>query len=422
MNVHVRRVTRASESRISVERAAKYHLSNLESSRVAQRLVVFTPTAADIDQLLPHARDAMGGGGATTEVVHRVFRHNPDSFWAIARRENFTAGLTRAEGYLAFLMLTRAGMDRLFDGSFNATDPDLSLLCRQNEVPAGIYIWGTYARGMIAGGIPLAFEKTCTPRYREASLYARAVTLEGARILESLGFTLGAIFEGKEASNLYMLPRGDAAQQISPIYDSYAPKGRPDTISVTVARSIEDMMRVISVRSAVYIGEQTCPYPEEFDGNDFAGIHLLGYAGSEPVGCLRIRCFAGFAKLERLAVRREFRKLHLGTTLMQAGVELCRAKGYKQIYGRAEKNLLDYYIALGWKPLKGGRRVIFSDHEYVEILFEAAPTTNAITLETDPYVLMRPEGRWHVPGILEKSASRPVIQRIAGHQHERPRA
>jgi len=32
---------------------------------------------------------------------------------------------------------------------------------------------------------------------------------------------------------------------------------------VTVARSIEDLMRVISIRSAVYIGEQECPYLEE---------------------------------------------------------------------------------------------------------------------------------------------------------------
>jgi len=422
MNAHVRRVTRAPEARVSFGRPAKYHLSNLESSRVAHRLVVFTPTIEDLDHLLPQARNAMGAGAAT-EVVHRVFRHNPDSFWAIARRENFTAGVSRAEGYLAFLMLNEAGMNALFDGSLVATDPDLSLVCRQSEVPAGVYVWGVYAKGMIAGGIPLAYEKACTPRYREASVYARAATSEGARILESLGFSLGAHYHGMTAQHLYMLPRGETLQRFSPIYDTYAPNRSPDVVSVTVARSLEDLMRVITIRSAVYIGEQTCPYQEEFDGNDLAGIHLLGYVGSEPVGCLRIRSFAGFAKLERLAVRREFRKLHLGSTLMRAGVELCRTKGYKMIYGRAEKNLLDYYIALGWKPLKGGRRrIVFSDHEYVEIVFEATPTTDSISLESDPYVLMRPEGRWHVPGILERSAIRPVTFPSADRPRERATA
>src|SRR4029077_20744208 len=127
---------------------------------------------------------------------------------------------------------------------------------------------------------------------------------------------------------------------------------------------------------------------------DLTGTHLLAYVGNEPVGCLRIRCFAGFAKLERLAVRREFRSLRLGTTLMQAGVEFCRAKGYRRIYGRAEKDLLNYYLRLGWRPLEGARHIVFSDHEYIEIVFDAAPCPNAISLESDPYVLMRPEGRW----------------------------
>ncbi len=53
------------------------------------------------------------------------------------------------------------------------------------------------------------------------------------------------------------------------------------------------------------------PYEEEFDGNDFSSTHLLGYVGDEPAGCLRIRYFASFAKIERLAVRHEFRHTRL---------------------------------------------------------------------------------------------------------------
>lgn len=420
MNAHVRRFTRGPERLASIPGSAKHHLSALTSSRVAQRLVVFTPTSTDIDLLLPRARAEMGEG-ASTDVVQRVFRHNPDSLWAIARRESFAAGVARGEGYVAYLMLNRAGMKSLFDGSFNATDPDLSMICRQNETPAGIYVWGIYARGVIAGGIPLAYEKVCVPRYRDVTLYSRAATPEGCRILETLGFELGATYQGKFLPHLHMFGR-DRTDPSAPLYDTYVANAPSDRVSVTVARSLEDIMRVISVRSAVYIAEQQCPYSEEFDGNDFAGTNLLGYVGNEPAGCLRIRCFAGFAKLERLAVRQEFRKAHLGSTLMQAGVEFCRAKGYRSIYGRAEKNLLDYYLRLGWRPLEPGRRVVFSDHEYVEIVYEASPRKDAISLETDPYVLMRPEGRWHVPGILERSAIRPVTRPSVGREKERVRA
>src|SRR3954471_4589822 len=287
----------------------------------------------------------MPDGSLLVSLGVHIFRHNPDSVWAIARRENFAAGVTRAEGYVAYLMLNRAGMDSLFNGTFRATDPDLSLICRQSETPAGIYVWGIFARGVIAGGIPLTYEKVCTPRYRDVSLYARGATADGCRIIEALGFALGANHEGNFQSHLYMFERGPR-QPKNPIYDTYAPGAPKEKVSVTVARSLEDLMRVISVRSAVYVGEQECPYPEEFDGNDFAGVNLLGYAGNEPAGCLRIRCFADFAKLERLAVRREYRNLRMGTMLMQAGVEFCRAKGYRYIYGRAEKNLLDYYLAM----------------------------------------------------------------------------
>lgn len=421
MNAHVRRVAGEVERSVPFRGSAKHHLSRLETSRIAQRLVVFTPSEADIEALLPRARDEMGGGAAT-EVVLRVFRHNPDSICAIGRRESFASGVARAEGYVAYLMLNQAGMNSLFDGSLVATDPASSLLCRQSETPAGIYIWGIYARGVIAGGIPLTYEKVSTPRYRDISLYARAATPDGRRILESVGFSLGASYRGKCLPHFHMFSRGPATQSAAPIYDSYVRGATNETVSVTVARSLEDLMRVISVRSAVYIGEQQCPYSEEFDGNDLTGINLLGYAGDEPVGCLRVRSFAGFAKLERLAVRREFRKVGLGAMLMRAGVELCRAKGYRTIYGRAEKNLLDYYIAMGWRPLEGARRVVFSDHEYVEIVFEADPCPTAISLESDPYVLMRPEGRWHVPGILERSAIRPVTRPSVACEQERVRA
>ena len=33
-----------------------------------------------------------------------------------------------------------------------------------------------------------------------------------------------------------------------------------------------------------------------------------------------------------------------------------------------------------------------------------------IAIGVDPYVMIRPEGRWHVPGILERSAIRPVTR------------
>ena len=76
-----------------------------------------------------------------------------------------------------------------------------------------------------------------------------------------------------------------------------------DPVTVEVVRSMDEMARVIAIRGAIYMAEQRCPFEEDFDGNDFSATHLICHKDGEPVGCMRIRYFAGFAKLERLAVR-----------------------------------------------------------------------------------------------------------------------
>ena len=170
------------------------------------------------------------------------------------------------------------------------------------------------------------------------------------------------------------------------------------------------MMRVTTIRGAVYMAEQECPYDEEFDGNDFSATHLIGYAGNEPAACLRIRYFADFVKMERLAVRRECRKTRLAFKVVRAGIELCRAKGYGKIYGHSQKRLLNFWSRFGFRPFEGGREFVFSDFDYVEVSLDLAPHPKAISIGVDPYVMIRPEGRWHVPGILERSAIRPVTR------------
>jgi predicted GNAT family N-acyltransferase len=406
MTVLDRHATRTARPLIGFPTPSKYGLEAPGLTNISQRLVVFNANHKDIEELLPRARRAMGGG-ASNQVVQRVAQCNPDSLWGIARRERYAAGQTAAEGYLAFLTLNEEGADRLMSGELNAADPPASLLTRQHEKPTAIYVWGAYAPGLVAGGIPLAFEKTWTRLYRDAPLLARAATIEGYRMLEDLGFRCGAKLRGKVAPQLHIYPRGDSVRETRPIYDDFVGNDTDDdAVSITVVRSIEDFMRVVSVRSATFIAEQDCPYEEEFDGNDFCASHLIGYVGKEPVGCLRIRFFAGFAKLERLAVRHEFRNRHLGTRLMRAGVELCRMKGYRRIYGRAQKNLLDYYVNMGWRAMEGASEFFFSDHAYIEIVIDTEPNPDAVKLGVDPYILMRPEGQWDRPGVLDRSAAR----------------
>lgn len=390
---------------------AQHPLLELDVRQLAKRLVIFTPTGAAVDSLVAMAKRDIAGL-ADSALVHRVIKHNPDSLWGIARHSTYDSTSPRAEGFVAFLMLNAEGMRSLAAGTLDRRTPDLSLLARQHERPAGIYTWAVYAPGGLVGAIPLILEKISAPLYAGVDLFAWASTFDGKRFAEALGFRLGAQVDGSFASRLHHFARAAAPEAPRPSYDGYR-AGRPGA-SVTVARTFEELMRVVAIRSAVYIAEQDCPYGEEFDGNDTSATHLLGYIGDEPAGCIRVRYFAGFAKLERLAVRHEFRTSKLAFRLVRAAMELAGAKGYRRLYGHARTDLVKFWSLFGFKPVEGRAEFAFSDVAYVEMARDLEPQPGAVRLDGDPYVLIRPEGRWHLPGVLEKSASRGTRQPSRG--------
>jgi predicted GNAT family N-acyltransferase len=183
---------------------------------------------------------------------------------------------------------------------------------------------------------------------------------------------------------------------------------RTGNISIRVASSMTDLMQVVAIRAAAFLAEQTCPYGEEFEGNDFCALHLIGAIDDEPAACLRIRFFADFAKLERLAVRHEFRRSRLAFDIVRTGIKLCRQKGYTRIYGHAQDRLVPFWRRFGARPMGPNRPLTFSDYAYTEMLLVTERDPEALSLASDPYVLIRPEGQWDEPGPLERSAARPV--------------
>ncbi len=379
----------------------------------ARRLVVFRPDSENIERLMAEGRRQIGRI-APAEVVRAVAEHHPDALWAVARKASFDPLHPRGRGFVALLLLNRQGLRSLAVGTLDCLNPPLSLLAKPGERPAGIYFWAVCAQRTLAPAVTLVLKKLSMPPYVGVPLYARAATRDGARFIELLAFKKGAVVDGVNAPHLYVYERMRTKADATPLYDTYRPGNGPKTLSITVARDLDDLLRVASIRGAVYIGEQECPFKEEFDGNDLTATHLIGYAGDEPAGCIRIRYFADYVKLERLAVRREFRHTVLSFQLVRAAIAFCRAKGYRQIYGHAQKRLVGFWRRFGAIPIPGGQEFVFSDFDYIEVLAKFDPDPNAIEIGDDPYVLIRPEGRWHEEGILERSATRPVTRPSVG--------
>ena len=395
-----------------MEKRGKRKLDELDTIRLAKHLVMFRPDEAVIADLMVKARNSIPGLAETSEII-RIARYNPDFMLAIARASRFNPKAPAGEGLICFLPLNLLGMQHLALGTFNAAQPDIRLLAKHKERPAGIYLWMVYAPGQLAAGVALMMERFTTDEYAGLPIYVRPATEDGRRFSEIVGFTQGITIGEIEAPNVWVFSRKTHV----PSYDSYVRGAAKNIVGVAMARSFDDLMKVNAVRNAVYIGEQECPYEEEYDGNDLSGTHLLAYVGDEPVGCLRLRFFADFAKLERLAIRKEFRKSRAAFQLVWAGLALCQKKGYRKVYAHSQVRLVNFWKRFGFHVLSGAKEFVFSDFDYIEMVADIERDPDAITIGTDPYVIIRPEGRWHVPGILEHSAHRPPSRPSVGDGH-----
>jgi len=148
---------------------------------------------------------------------------------------------------------------------------------------------------------------------------------------------------------------------------------------VRIARGFDELLMVYSIRAAVYIAEQDCPFAEEFDGNDLCATQFIALFGDEPAGCLRARFFAGFVKLERLAIRKPYRRSTIAFDLVRFGIDHARRKGFQRFMGTPARAgaILG---AVRRQANTGREEFVFSDHRYTEMVADFEPLSEAITL------------------------------------------
>jgi len=361
-------------------------LGRLDFTRMGRGINVYNPTPGQIVGLLRDADGAIGGL-TTEERVLEIYEHNPDSIFVISRSN---AGMENPEGFLAQLPLN-----------------------------AEIYSWCIYVNPRIAGGISLIFERFSSPKNKQAPIYCRAANENARQFFLSIGFKFNPSYQGISVADLmgYERPveesiqvakqdsvKSSATQINAPAYDNFEAsslEGCPDQLGVGVVHSISELMEVTAIRAATYMAEHGCPYDEEFDGNDFSCTHLLGRVGASPAGCLRIRFFSSFAKIERLAVIKSARRTRLADELIKAAIQLCRKKGYRDIYGHSDEKIIPLWKKHGFKPRSDKATFSFSGLKLVEGDLKLNRANDVIDLQTDPMIINRPEGQWHRPGALE---------------------
>ena len=327
---------------------------------------------------------------ASDESIQAILSRNPD----ILRVVQSTHREAHPTGLIAYLPLNPLGAEAIISGRFNGFQPNPDWICPAGVEPAAIYLWlvympATFARSMAA--IASACDQVALGG---CPIFSRSVTHHSQRLSDAMGFLDAQVY----------FP--DCRPGLLVIFPQKTIKKPPSKITTTrIARSFEDMCQVFSVRSATYIAEQYCYYSEEFDGNDFCATHFLGFVNGDPAGCIRIRFFSTFAKIERLAVRSEYRNSRLAFVLARQAINHCQKKGYTKIYGHARLDLVRFWKIFGFKRCADRPEFSFANIKYVELELDCPPCEGAISLNDSPMVLIRPEGDWDRPGPLDRSQS-----------------
>lgn len=324
-------------------------------------------------------------------IMQAVFLKNPISFWRIERR--LPEGPVVPVGMYGFLPLNKRGVEALRAEALDTREPQLEYVAAAEERPAALYIWAIVARKVRQLVYPL-IKQALGPVYSSIPVFAIPATTGGVKAVAHRGFV--PVAGGDNA-------RGELAQL--PVRAAAGADARL-ALDVVVASTSEHLQMSAFIRGATFGAEQACPYFEEFDGNDFCAMHLIGFVGDEPAATMRIRFFASFAKLERLAVLERFRRTDLKNLVMRRALEICGRKGYTKIYGQSQERLVGFYAKFGFRPTQRNLPLVFSDHRYTEIVNEIDPCAESITIDSDPYMIIRPEGRWDQEGVLERSTVR----------------
>jgi len=150
-------------------------------------LIIVRMTRPDEVELLHQMTvSEIGPSVASLDVMHGVYKHNPECLWSIFRRP-LSGEPERLAGYFGFLHLNAAGLLALDERALSGREPDLALLACAGERPAALYVWAAIARKMRMIAEMLVAQTLGADRYGGLPVYATAGTLGGLKWLNHLG-------------------------------------------------------------------------------------------------------------------------------------------------------------------------------------------------------------------------------------------
>jgi hypothetical protein len=144
--------------------------------------------AEEIPRIHELTRQEITADIAPISVVEDVYKRNRDGIWTVNRASDLQKAGARMAGYVAMLLLSEAGRDRLEKGDFDAHEPDPRLIVPNFTRPAAIYVWAIIAPRLGRQAANLIAHAMGADLYAGVPLFATAGTLRGLNLMKGYGF------------------------------------------------------------------------------------------------------------------------------------------------------------------------------------------------------------------------------------------
>lgn len=164
------------------------------------------------------------------------------------------------------------------------------------------------------------------------------------------------------------------------------------------------MRDVTIIRGIAFIGEGGHDADFIFDANDRCATHFVFYDRAQPVGALRIRFFAGFAKYERTCFRPSHRNPFIVKQCVEKTFRHVARKGYTRVVTQSDDRLAQLWMRLfGFERLNRGPALIHGHPPYVTVVGTIAADPDAVRYDGEGEALLQAEDAWYMD--VEETAS-----------------
>lgn len=110
-----------------------------------------------------------------------------------------------------------------------------------------------------------------------------------------------------------------------------------------------DFAICMAIRMEVFVFEQNVPAEIEWDAFDKSSTHFFARVDGKPAATARLRAHDGIAKIERMAVRRDYRSTGVGKKLLQHVMQYAKNQGFSKAFLSAQSHAVPFYEKLGFK-------------------------------------------------------------------------